>query len=73
MELIGYLAECGEDDRDERAWDWLDAQPDPVDAARRLLQAGASMEPRLRWIAADVVGRCADGRHRRTRSMRCTR
>src|ERR1019366_8079025 len=55
VELIGYLAECGEDDRDERAWDWLDAQPDPVDAARRLLQAGASMEPRLRWIAADVV------------------
>jgi hypothetical protein len=55
VELIGYLAECGEDDRDERAWDWLDAQPDPVDAARRLLQAGASMEPQLRWIAADVV------------------
>ena len=56
MELIGYLAECGEDDRDERAWDWLDAQPDPVNARRGwLLQAGASMEPRLRWIAADVV------------------
>ena len=34
----------------------LDAQPDPAEAARQLLTAGASMEPRLRWIAADVIG-----------------
>ena len=52
--LIAYLAECAEDDRFEYAWDWLDAQPDPVDAAR-LLVAGASMEPRLRWIATYAV------------------
>ena len=54
-ELIAYLAECAEDDRFEHAWDWLDAQPGPADAARRLLVAGASMEPRLRWIAAYAV------------------
>ncbi len=54
-ELIAYLANCVEDDRDEQAWDWLDAQSDPADAARQLLQAGSSIEPRLRWIAADVV------------------
>jgi hypothetical protein len=54
-ELIAYLASCVEDDREDQAWDWLDAQPDPADAARRLLQAGSLMEPRLRWIAADVV------------------
>jgi hypothetical protein len=54
-ELIAHLASCVEDDRDEQAWDWLDAQSDPADAARRLLQAGSSIEPRLRWIAADVV------------------
>ena len=54
-ELIAYLAECAEDDRFEHAWDWLDAQPGPVDAARRLLVAGASMEPRLRWIATYAV------------------
>jgi hypothetical protein len=55
-ELITYLADCDEDDRDEDARAWLDAQPDPTEAARQLLTAGASMEPRLRWIAADVVG-----------------
>jgi hypothetical protein len=55
-ELIAYLADCDEDERDEDAWAWLDAQPDPAEAARQLLTAGASMEPRLRWIAADVVG-----------------
>ncbi len=54
-ELIAYLADCDEAERDENAWAWLDAQPDPADAARQLLTAGASMEPRLRWIAADVV------------------
>ena len=54
-ELIAYLAECAEDDRFEHAWNWLDAQPGPVDAARRLLVAGASMEPRLRWIATYAV------------------
>jgi hypothetical protein len=54
-ELIAYLADCDEAERDEDAWAWLDAQPDPADAARQLLTAGASMEPRLRWIAADVV------------------
>ena len=54
-ELIAYLANCVEDDRDEQAWDWLDAQSDPADAARQLLQAGSSLEPRLRWIAADMV------------------
>jgi hypothetical protein len=55
-ELIAYLADCDEDEWDENAWAWLDAQPDPADAARQLLTVGASMEPRLRWIAADVVG-----------------
>jgi hypothetical protein len=55
-ELIAYLADCDEDERDEYAWAWLDAQPDPAEAARQLLMAGASMEPRLRWITADVVG-----------------
>jgi Plasmid pRiA4b ORF-3-like protein len=55
-ELIAYLADCDEDERDEGAWAWLDAQPDPAEAARQLLTAGASMEPRLRWIAADVAG-----------------
>jgi hypothetical protein len=54
-ELIAYLAQCAEDDRFDHAWEWLDAQPGPVDAARRLLAAGASMEPRLRWIAANAV------------------
>ena len=54
-ELIAYLADCDEDERDEEAWAWLGAQPDPVEAARQLLTAGASMEPRLRWIAADVA------------------
>jgi len=54
-DLIAYLAECAEEDRFEHAWDWLDAQPDPVDAARRLLVAGAPMEPRLRWIATYAV------------------
>jgi hypothetical protein len=54
-ELIAYLADCDEAERDEDAWAWLDAQPDPADAARQLLTAGASMEPRLRWIAADVA------------------
>ena len=54
-ELIAYLAECAEDDWFDHAWEWLDAQPDPVAAARRLLVAGASMEPRLRWIATYVV------------------
>jgi hypothetical protein len=54
-ELIAYLAECAEDDRFEHARDWLDAQPHPVDAARRLLVAGAPMEPRLRWIATYAV------------------
>jgi pRiA4b ORF-3-like protein len=55
-ELIAHLADCDEDERDEDASAWLDAQPDPAEAARQLLTAGASMEPRLRWIAADVVG-----------------
>ncbi|MGO9164217.1 MAG: plasmid pRiA4b ORF-3 family protein [Streptosporangiaceae bacterium] len=55
-ELVAHLASCVEDDRDEQAWDWLDAQSDPADAARRLLQVGSLMEPRLRWIAAEVVG-----------------
>jgi Plasmid pRiA4b ORF-3-like protein len=55
-ELIVHLADGDEDERDEDAWAWLDAQPDPAEAARQLLTAGASMEPRLRWIAADVVG-----------------
>jgi Plasmid pRiA4b ORF-3-like protein len=55
-ELITYLADCDEDQRDEEAWAWLNAQPDPAEAARQLLTAGASMQPRLRWIAADVVG-----------------
>jgi hypothetical protein len=54
-DLIAHLAQCADDDRFEHAWDWLDAQPGPVDAARRLLAAGASMEPRLRWIAAYAV------------------
>ena len=54
-ELIAYLADCDEEERDEDAWAWLDAQPDPAEAARQLLTAGASMEPRLRWIAADVA------------------
>ena len=54
-ELIAYLADCDEDEWDEEAWTWLDAQPDPAEAARQLLTAGASMEPRLRWIAAAVV------------------
>ena len=54
-DLIAYLAECAEEERFEHAWDWLDAQPDPVDAARRLLVAGAPMEPRLRWIATYAV------------------
>jgi hypothetical protein len=55
-ELIADLADCDEDERDEDARAWLVAQPDPVEAARQLLTAGASMEPRLRWIAVDVVG-----------------
>jgi hypothetical protein len=55
-ELIAYLADCDEDERDEDTWAWLDAQPDRAEAARQLLAAGASMEPRLRWIAADVAG-----------------
>jgi hypothetical protein len=55
-ELIAYLADCDEDERDEEAWAWLQAQPDQAEAARQLLMAGASMEPRLRWIAADVTG-----------------
>jgi Plasmid pRiA4b ORF-3-like protein len=54
-ELIAYLADCDEDEWDEEMWTWLDAQPDPAEAARQLLTAGASMEPRLRWIAAAVV------------------
>lgn len=54
-ELIAYLADCDEEERDEEAWAWLDAQPDLAEAARQLLTAGASMEPRLRWIATDVV------------------
>jgi hypothetical protein len=54
-ELIAYLAECADGDQFKHAWNWLDAQPDPVDAARRLLVAGASMAPRLRWIATYVV------------------
>jgi hypothetical protein len=56
VELIASLADCDEDERDEEAWAWLDAQPDQAEAARQLLTAGAWMEPRLRWIAADVVG-----------------
>ncbi|MGD0067079.1 MAG: plasmid pRiA4b ORF-3 family protein [Streptosporangiaceae bacterium] len=56
VELIASLADCDEDERDEEAWAWLDAQPDQAEAARQLLTAGALMEPRLRWIAADVVG-----------------
>ena len=59
-ELIAYLADCDDDERDEDAWAWLNAQPDPAEAARQLLTAGASMEPRLRWIAADVVGLLQD-------------
>jgi len=55
-ELIAYLADCDEDQLDQDAWAWLNAQPDPAEAARQLLTAGASMEPRLRWIAADVAG-----------------
>jgi Plasmid pRiA4b ORF-3-like protein len=54
-ELIEDLAECAESERDDEAWAWFASQPDPVDAARQLLQAGASMEPRLRWIAADAA------------------
>ncbi len=54
-ELIAYLGECNERDRFDHAWAWLDAQPDPVDAARRLLVAGAPMEPRLRWLATYVA------------------
>jgi hypothetical protein len=55
-ELIADLADCDEDQREQDAWAWLNAQPDQEEAARQLLTAGASMEPRLRWIAADVVG-----------------
>ena len=82
-ELIAYLAEWAEDDRFEHAWNWLDAQPGPVDAARRLLVAGASMEPRLRWIATYAVellgedalpvwrdGYGAGPRHRAAREVR---
>ena len=35
-ELIVYLADCDEDQRDEEAWAGLDAQPDPAEAARQL-------------------------------------
>jgi hypothetical protein len=35
-ELIAYLADCDEDERDEDAGAWLDAQPDPAEAARQL-------------------------------------
>ena len=31
---------------------WLDARPEPAKAARRLLTAGASMEPRPCWLNA---------------------
>ncbi len=55
-ELIADLADCDEEELDKKAWAWLEAQPDPAEAARQLLTAGALMEPRLRWIAADVVG-----------------
>jgi hypothetical protein len=54
-ELIVYLADLDEVERNHDAWAWLNAQPDQAEAARQLLTAGASMEPRLRWIAADVV------------------
>ena len=54
-ELIAELAERDEDEWDELAWDWLDAQPGQAEAARELLRAGASMKPRLRWIAAEVA------------------
>ncbi|MGH3165104.1 MAG: plasmid pRiA4b ORF-3 family protein, partial [Trebonia sp.] len=54
-ELIAYLADRDEDEWDENFWDWLDARPDPAQAARQLLTAAAPMEPRLRWIAAAVV------------------
>lgn len=54
-ELIGYLANCDEDEWDENFWDWLDAQPDQAEAARQVLMAAAPMEPRMRWIAAAVV------------------
>lgn len=54
-ELIAELAEDAGDGWDELAWDWLDAQPDRAEAAREVLRAGAPMEPRLRWIAAEVA------------------
>ena len=31
---------------------WLDARPEPAEAARQLLTAGASMEPRPCWLNA---------------------
>jgi hypothetical protein len=54
-QLIAYLADRGPDDRGDKAWAWLQAQPDQAEAARQVLTAGAPMEPRLRWIAAYVV------------------
>jgi hypothetical protein len=54
-ELIAYLADCESSEREDEAWAWLDAQLDPAEAARLVLMAGASLEPRLRWIAADVA------------------
>lgn len=54
-ELIAYLADRDPDERGDKAWAWLQAQPDQPEAARRILTAGAPLEPRLRWIAAYVV------------------
>ncbi len=54
-ELVAYLADCDKGQRDDEAWAWLQAQPDPAEAARQVLTAAASTEPRLRLIAANVV------------------
>ncbi|MGD0560817.1 MAG: plasmid pRiA4b ORF-3 family protein [Streptosporangiaceae bacterium] len=54
-ELIAYLADRDPDERGDKAWAWLQAQPDQAQAARQVLTAGAPLEPRLRWIAVYVV------------------
>lgn len=80
-QLIAYLADRGPDDRGDKAWSWLRAQPDRAEAARQILTAGAvgapaALDRRLRGRAAGR--RCSTrvarddrrARHRAAREVR---
>jgi len=53
-EMLARLAAFDRAQRRDLAWEWT-AERDPEETVREILRTAASMSPRMRWLAADVV------------------